>query len=752
MDSITVKGYKSFKDITVSLKPINILIGSNGAGKSNFLSLFALMGNAYNGLLARSVALSGGVDKLFHKGRKVTDKITIEVREVSNSYGLDLMEADRSLIVEKEEHEYSVVPGKWTYRNIASMRGEMRRIVMLVWLVVAWVMAPSAEGQLIKRAGEMIQTAFDGGSREGRADSVAALAAGQAQDSVRLREMELQIQEMKLNEIMLRTELDNALNRNHLADSLKHDRQRHLVDSLRAVTPGVPVVIEEDTLFRLYAAMGGYSAADRADMVTEALMRIGKERRLSRDSVYTLDNDSYIDIMYGSKVLMSVTEQDALWQGTTPKELAELYAPLLARKITYLKDENSFWQIVRRATLFVLVLVGQYLIFRLVNYLFRRLRRQIIRFKQHHLKPLIIRDYELLNKKRLCRLLLFASNVVRILVLIIVLILTVPILFSIFPQTEDLALTIFSYILTPVKMVLKSVIEYIPNLFIIAVIWYCVRYIIKGLRYIAEEIHNERLKISGFYPDWARPTFNIIRFMLYAFMIAMIYPYLPGSQSGVFQGISVFVGLIVSLGSSTVISNFIAGFVITYMRPFRPGDFIKVKETVGHVIEKTPFVTRLRTIKNEVVTIPNSFIMSADTVNYSLSAQRYGLIIHTTMTMGYDTPWRKVHKLLIEAALATPGVLPHPRPFVLETELNDNYMCYQINAYVSDADHLPERTSDLLQNIQDYFHSAGIELIAPHYYATRDGNDSKLPPDFRPDMVEKPRSHRHPVRPEGDRP
>ena len=124
MDSIAVKGYKSFKDITVPLKPINILIGSNGAGKSNFLSLFALLGNAYNGLLARNVALSGGVDKLFHKGRKVTDRITIEVQEGNNYYGLDLLEADGTLIVEKEKLGYSSSPGKWTYIDIANFKPE----------------------------------------------------------------------------------------------------------------------------------------------------------------------------------------------------------------------------------------------------------------------------------------------------------------------------------------------------------------------------------------------------------------------------------------------------------------------------------------------------------------------------------------------------------------------------------------------------------------------------------------------------
>lgn len=240
-------------------------------------------------------------------------------------------------------------------------------------------------------------------------------------------------------------------------------------------------------------------------------------------------------------------------------------------------------------------------------------------------------------------------------------------------------------------------------------------------------MQSERLKLRGFYPDWAIPTYHIIRFLLYAFMIAMIYPYLPGSNSGVFQGISVFVGLIVSLGSSTVIGNIIAGLVITYMRPFKIGDRIKLNDTTGNVVEKTPLVTRIRTPKNEVVTIPNSFVMSSHTVNFSQSAREYGLIIHSEVSIGYDVPWRVVNKLLIEAALNTPGVVDDPRPFVLSTSLSDWYPVYQVNAYIKDADCLAEIYSDLHQNIQDRFNEAGVEIMSPHYMAVRDGNASTIP-------------------------
>ena len=220
-----------------------------------------------------------------------------------------------------------------------------------------------------------------------------------------------------------------------------------------------------------------------------------------------------------------------------------------------------------------------------------------------------------------------------------------------------------------------------------------------------------------------------MRFFLYAIMIAMIYPYLPGAKNGVFQGISVFLGLIISLGSSTVIGNVIAGLVITYMRSFKVGDQIKLNDTVGNVIEKTPLVIRVRTPKNEIVTIPNSFMMSTQTVNYTNSARNYGLIIHSEVTIGYDAPWRKVQELLINAALNTPGVQETPPPFVLQTSLSDFYPVYQVNAYIKEADKMPRIYSALHQNIQDRFNEAGIEILSPHYTSYRDGNESTIPKD-----------------------
>lgn len=625
----------------------------------------------------------------------------------------------------------------------------MKRQLFNVLLLAGFLILPvSLAAQLKEKAEQILSSALHGGAEETAADPEAAdttlqptrpgaapdtldADARHRLDSIRMEELALQIQEMKLNEIVLRTELDDVRHSNAAADSLKREAQRHRIDSLRSLTPGVPVVVDDDTLFTLYAKRGGHTPHDRAEDIRALILKIGKSHSLRTDSVHVYDSEYVSDIMYGQKVIISITDQDALWQNTTRIELAQRYRPVIEAKILALKKENSFLQILKRAALFLLVLAAQYLLLRFTNYLFKKLRRRIIWLKQHKLKSIKIRDYEFLDTHRQGRVLMFLSTLVRYLVLLIQLMISVPILFAIFPQTENLAMRILSYMLEPVKMIFRSVAEYIPNLFIILVIYYCIKYIIKGLQYIANEIESERLKITGFYPDWAQPTFNIIRFLLYAFMIAMIYPYLPGSNSGVFQGISVFVGLIISLGSSTVIGNIIAGLVITYMRPFKVGDRIQLNDTTGSVIEKTPFVTRIRTPKNEIVTIPNSFIMSSHTTNYSVSARQYGLIIHSTVTIGYDAPWREVHQLLIDSALATPGVSTDPKPFVLETELSDYYPCYQINAYIRDADKLAQIYSDLHQQIQDHFNEAGIEIMSPHYHAHRDGNASTIPAGYR---------------------
>lgn len=548
-------------------------------------------------------------------------------------------------------------------------------------------------------------------------------------DSLHLLKMKEDLETSRLNEANLRMEIEQMKLKYDAADSLKLVKQRLRIDSLRRMTPGVPVIVEGDTLYYLFAKRGGHTPQQRAEMNAAAITELGKRFNLQPDSVYIESSDIVTDLMYGNKVLSSFTDQDGLWEGCSRDQLATAKRKVIVDKLKVMKDEHSLWQLGKRILYFILVIVGQFLLFKLTIWLFNKLKARIQRLKDTKLKPISIQDYELLDTQKQVNLLVFLASLLRYAVMLFQLILTVPLLFAIFPQTKDLAYKLFSYIWDPIKSIFLGIVEYIPNLFTIFVIWLAVKYLVRLVRYLASEIQSERLKIGGFYADWAMPTFHIVRFLLYAFMIAMIYPYLPGSKSGVFQGISVFVGLIVSLGSSTVIGNIIAGLVITYMRPFKLGDRIKLNDTTGNVIEKTPLVTRIRTPKNEVVTIPNAFIMSSHTVNFSQSARDYGLIVHSEVSIGYDIPWRKTHQLLIEAALNTPGVVDDPRPFVLETSLQDYYPVYQVNAYIKDANQLAQVYSDLHQNIQDRFNEEGIEIMSPHYIATRDGSETTIPKD-----------------------
>jgi len=323
----------------------------------------------------------------------------------------------------------------------------------------------------------------------------------------------------------------------------------------------------------------------------------------------------------------------------------------------------------------------------------------------------------------------------RLITLLTILYLTLPLIFSVFPATKGIASTLLSYILNPLQRAFNSIVHYIPHLFEIAIIVICTRYFLKLVHYFSNEITEGKLVINGFYADWAEPTFNIVRTVVYGFMFVLIFPHLPGSDSAAFRGVSVFFGVLFSLGSSSAISNIIAGLVITYMRPFQLNDRVKIGEVVGDVIEKNLLVTRILTIKNEEITIPNSSILGGHTINFTSSKQ---YLIHSTVTIGYDVPWRQVHEILIDAADDTQYILQDPKPFILQTSLDDFYVSYEVNAYISDTTKIPEAYSEMHQHIQDKFNEAGVEILSPHYRAVRDGGQQTNPPEYLPKDYQSP--------------
>jgi small-conductance mechanosensitive channel len=244
------------------------------------------------------------------------------------------------------------------------------------------------------------------------------------------------------------------------------------------------------------------------------------------------------------------------------------------------------------------------------------------------------------------------------------------------------------------------------------------------------QIKKGELEIRGFYPDWADPTEKLIRMLVFVLALVVAFPYLPGATSPAFQGISIFLGLLLSLGSSSAVANALAGIILTYMRSFLVGDWVQIGDTMGEVAEKTLLVTRILTPKAEIITIPNATVMSGSVKNYSVQAKKSGVIFHTTVSIGYDAPWRTVHSLLVDAALATKDVLRQPSPFVLQNRLDDFYVFYELNAYTDAPSRMLDIYSDLHQNIQDKFNEAGVEICSPHFSSLRDGNSIAIPGQY----------------------
>lgn len=528
-------------------------------------------------------------------------------------------------------------------------------------------------------------------------------------------------------------QLQKQLRQIAINDSLRTAEQQQKIARLRQTATGYPVVLLEDTLFYIYLRLGAFNPAERAAAISARISNLYADDFFSADSLQLVQNEDSYDIVYKRDVvLMTVTELDALFFNQTTRQLAAGYQNRIAAVVQENQRSNSLVNWLRRISLVLLAIAGVWLVITVIKRLFRLVSKKIIANKHRYFKGVRFKSFQLFDDREHLRFMLRLLGFIRFATILLALYLSLPLLFSIFPQTKDYTYTLLKWIISPAKAVLHSLVSYLPNLFTILVIYLFTRYTIKAIHFLACEIEKGDLHINGFYRDWAQPTFNIIRFLLYAFMVIIIFPYLPGSGSPAFQGVSVFLGILFSLGSSSAIANIVAGLVITYMRPFKIGDRVKIGEVTGDVLEKTMLVTRIRTIKNEEITVPNASVLSNYTTNYTTGAEHTGLIVHTTVTIGYDVPWKKVHRALTDAASRHPLLLNDPPPFVLQTGLEDFYVAYQVNAYTRHPAALAKINSELHQHIQDCCNEAGIEILSPHYRAMRDGNATTIPQEYLP--------------------
>ena len=343
-----------------------------------------------------------------------------------------------------------------------------------------------------------------------------------------------------------------------------------------------------------------------------------------------------------------------------------------------------------------------------------------------------IQSQVIVSKKDMSNIIVWLIRVVGLLVAILMGFSFLNMALGLFEWTRGLASNLIELSLESLGFVFQQVINYIPSLLVIIIVLVVVRFILHVLKLVFKGIGGGKISIPGFYSEWSGTSFNLLRLLIYALTLIIIFPYLPGSDSPAFQGLSLFLGLLLSLGSTTAVANVVAGIVLTYTRAFNVGDRVSIHGTVGVVVERGMFVTRLENTKNEIISIPNSMTLTTHIINYSEQARRAGLILYTSVTIGYDVPWTKVHELLISAALATDKIEPEPDPFVLQKSLDDYSVNYQLNASTRDAVEMPRTHSSLNANILDAFNQAGVEIMSPMFVATRDGTELTIPANENP--------------------
>lgn len=501
---------------------------------------------------------------------------------------------------------------------------------------------------------------------------------------------------------------------------------------------GAPVVFKGQTLFAVNTRVGSFTPEARAKAIVERLERVISDPFKPIPPLMAVPQDHSTDIVCGETILLTLTDEDARAEGMSREVLA-------ARRIGILHPalQAQTWVAkVKSVALSVLwtllATAGGFVVYRGLRSLFHRIRGRVHAVPEGRFIALRIQKLELVSPRRMRHLAGKAIGFIEVILLLVSGYLYLSIIFSFFPATKGLAERLFHLVSGPLSRIWIAIWNYLPNLFFLLLIAILTRYLLKLVHQIFKGLESEALSLPNFRPEWAEPTYRLGRIFVVALALVVAFPYLPGSGSEAFKGVSLFMGLVFSLGSTGIVGNVVAGVMITYMRPFKIGDRIAVGETVGDVVEKSLLVTRIRTIKNVDITIPNSALLGAQVQNFTANAMDRGLILHTTVTIGYDAPWRTVHSLLVEAARATEGLLEDPAPFVLQTSLDDFYVSYQINAYTRESSRMAVIYSDLHANIQEKFNAAGVEIMSPHYRAARDGNQTTIPVDHLPENYMAP--------------
>ena len=511
----------------------------------------------------------------------------------------------------------------------------------------------------------------------------------------------------------------------------QENSSKKIIDSSKIIKEShFPVLFKKDTLFYINNNTSSYPAEIRALEISGRLETINNKYNPLLDSIYSVEKNGFIETRLNKQLLFVTTTADTNFSQLPLADLARYRNKILLKSLEK-KEPLPTKEKYKNFGFFILTLLLLIGLIKLINFLFLKLDKRLSKIERKFLKKngYIIKYF---IPKKTANIFVFIANIIRIILIILLFIFYSPFMFSFFPWAKHVVGMFYGYIATPVKFMFYGFIDFIPSLFFIIIISLFARYIVRVGKEIASDVNAGKLVLKNFHKDWAMPTEKIFSVLVYAMALILIFPYIPGSGSSAFQGISIFIGAIISFGSTSAIANIIAGIVITYMRPFQIGDRVKINDIIGDVTEKTILVTHIKTIKNEDVTIPNANILLGTITNYSYTEENK-IILHSTITLGYDIPWQTAEKLLLAAARNTPFIEKDPVPYVFQKSLDDYYVSYELNVYTSQSKKMPLIYSEMHKNILDIFNDAGVEILSPAYMAARDGSLTTVPSKLNPD-------------------
>jgi len=478
--------------------------------------------------------------------------------------------------------------------------------------------------------------------------------------------------------------------------------------------PVAPVMIDGAVLFNL-RGVSALPAAERAARITANIKKVARDASLDPANLTVVDEGPITAIMAGENYVMGLVDGDARLEGIERPELAVVVAERVRRAIErYRADRQpdalaaSGARAFGTTALLVLVLVA-------LRWLWRGLDGKLAAHFERRLRALGVESMQAGGSERAGSVLRSTLGAIRAVMMLVAVFLYLNFVLNLFPWTRPLHARVTSWFVDPLRVIGEGVVAAIPNLIFLVILFLLMRWLVGLIRLFFNSVERGSVTLSGFDPEWARPTFKIVRVLVILLGVVVAYPYIPGSSSAAFKGVSIFAGIIFSLGSSSVIANLIAGFAMTYRRTFRIGDRVRIGDAVGDVTDIRLQVTKIRTPKNEEVIVPNSTILGGEVTNFSTLARSQGLILHTTVGIGYETPWRQVEAMLLLAAERTEGTLREPRPFVLQKALGDFCVTYELNVYCDRPQAMPQLYTELHRAILDVFNEFGVQIMTPAY-------------------------------------